>query len=104
MNTSQYSLSNFRKLPLSKAEDLKSIQLSDADVLVLPEDIRVRRTNADKGIALGGNKNYTTSIVIKAMDTLYRIETKIVGIRDEVVFTSDGMQIPLKSIYHVDFY
>jgi len=104
MMRSNYSLNNFMNLPTSKVDDIQKLDISDQDVLSDIEDIRVRRTNADKAIALGSSKLYKTSIVIKSKETLYRVDTEILAIRDEMVYTKAGMQIPLKCIYSVDFH
>jgi hypothetical protein len=104
MTRSNYSLDNFRNLPISKVEDIQKLDISDQDVLNDIEDIRVRRTNADKAIALGSSKQYTTSIVIKSKENLFRLDTDVIAIRDEMVYTKAGILIPLKCIYSVDFH
>lgn len=101
MNT--YTLANFRSLPAISKEDLATVQFEALDVLSRPEDIRVRRTNLDKAIALGRSEKIKTSVILKSGENLYRLETNILGITADAAITSNGLQIPLRCIYSVDF-
>ncbi len=103
MKMSTYTLANFRSLPAISKEELAKIQFEDTDVLSRPEDIRVRRTNLDKAIALGKSEKVKTSVILKSGDHLYRIETNIMNIQGEYTHTSNGLKIPLVCIYSVDF-
>jgi len=101
MNT--YTLANFRSLPAISKDEIAKIQFEEMDVLNRPEDIRVRRTNLDKAIALGRSEKIKTSIILKAGDNLYRLETNVVSIQADSMTSSNGLNIPLRCIYSVDF-
>jgi hypothetical protein len=103
MKTNTYTLANFRNLPVSSKEDLAKVQFDALDVLSRPEDIRVRRTNLDKAIVLGRSERIKTSVILKSADNLYRLETNILSITADSAITSNGLQIPLRCIYSVDF-
>jgi threonyl-tRNA synthetase len=98
-----YTLSNFRKLPEITKEELVKLQFSDGDVLNEVEDIRVRRTNIDKAIAMANSDKYKTFIILKAGNALYKIEAKVLSIRDNLVSTKEGIKIPINFIFSVDF-
>jgi len=98
-----YTLSNFRKLPEITKEELVKLQFSDVDVLNEVEDIRVRRTNIDKAIAMANSEKYKTYIILKAGEALYKIEAKVLSIRENLVSTKEGIIIPISFIYSVDF-
>jgi hypothetical protein len=103
MKMSTYTLANFRSLPAISKEEIANIQFEDTDVLTRPEDIRVRRTNLDKAISLARSEKVKTSIILKSGEHLYRLETNILSIQSEFTLTSNGLQIPLRCIYSVDF-
>jgi hypothetical protein len=63
----------------------------------------VRRTNIDKGIALGKSEKYSTYIILKSGNQLYKLKTAITGIIGADVFTKVGLKIPINCIYSVDF-
>jgi hypothetical protein len=101
--TNTYTLANFRSLPAISKDEIAKIQFEEMDVLSRPEDIRVRRTNLDKAIALGRSEKIKTSIILKAGDNLYRLETNVVSIQADSMTSSNGLNIPLRCIYSVDF-
>ncbi|OYU97761.1 MAG: hypothetical protein CFE21_05585 [Bacteroidetes bacterium B1(2017)] len=99
----KYTLNNFRGLPISSNEVLQKLSFSEADVLTKMEDIRVRGTNIDKGIALGKSKLLKTHIIIKSGDELFKVESQINAIDANYVYTQTGLKIPIVCIYSVDF-
>ncbi len=104
MTSNSYTLSNFRNIPISSNEEISKIQFGSEDVLIRDEDIRVRRTNLDKAISLARSEKFSTSIIVKAEQNLFRIESTILGIENGFVHTKSGLKIPLNCIYSADFH
>lgn len=101
---SGYTFENFRLLPFTSKEDLSMVNFSNSEVLLREEDIRVKRTNLDKAIALGSSDIYNTCLVLKSGEDLYKIETNVNHLTDGVALCSNGMQIPITCVYAVAFY
>ena len=101
---SNYSLNNFRSLSIINENELLNLNFSENDVLILPEDKRVRLTNIDKAIALHKSKLYKTAIIIKTSNGLTKIETGIVSFANGFLFTTNRFKIPIQVVYSVDFY
>ncbi len=101
---SGYTLSNFRNLPAKSNQEITQLNFLDGDVLLMEEDIRVRKTNIDKANSLGKSAACTTAIIIKTKEGLSKIESPVLGHDDDFVFTKSELKIPVKCIYSVDFY
>ncbi len=102
---SNYSLSNFRSLTANTVDELKKLSFSSEDVLVRSEDLRVRQTNLEKAVALGGSDFLRTALILKTIDgNLYKLEAKVIGLDANKIKTDKGLFIPLVCIYSVDFY
>ncbi|MDZ4667587.1 MAG: hypothetical protein SGJ00_06860 [bacterium] len=104
MTSNTYTLSNFRDIPASSKEEIFKIQFHSNDVLVREEDIRVRRTNLDKAMVLGRDEKFITAIILKSGQQLYRVEDIVESIKDEYIYTKNGLKIPIVCIYSTDFY
>jgi hypothetical protein len=104
MSNNKYTLSNFRDIPISTNEEISRIQFGSEDVLIREEDIRVRRTNLDKAISLARSEKFSTSIIVKAAQDLFRIESPVLSIEKGFVYTKNGLKIPLTCIYSADFH
>jgi hypothetical protein len=104
MQSNKYTLSNFRNIPISTNEEISKLQFDSEDVLIREEDIRVRRTNLDKAISLARSEKFSTSIIVKAAQNLFRIESTVLSIDNGFVVTKSGLKIPLNCIYSADFH
>lgn len=104
MAITKYTLANFRNIPIISKEEITKIQFNSVDVLERDEDIRVRRTNLDKAISLSRSDKFTTNIIVKSNQQLFRMETAILSIDNGLVRTKNGLQIPVSCIVSADFH
>jgi hypothetical protein len=73
------------------------------EVLRLPEEIKQRKADAEKGMVLGNNYKSKVKILFKDDECVKQVETTIWGVTDSRVILKTGMGIPLHRILRVKF-
>ncbi len=63
-----------------------------------------KAANLDKAISLARSEKFSTSIIVKAAQDLFRIESPVLSIEKGFVYTKNGLKIPLTCIYSADFH
>jgi hypothetical protein len=84
-----------------KKENIVWLLFPPQEVLTLPNEIKDRKANAQKGLLLGNNYKGKVKIIFEDTESLKRVETTIWGLTDMHVILKGGISIPLHRIYSV---
>ena len=83
-------------------EQIAGLHFPSQEVLVLPNEIKQRRKNAQEGLLLGNRYKAKVRIVFEDTETLKQVEATIWGLTDLHVILKKGMTIPMHRIYTID--
>jgi uncharacterized protein (UPF0248 family) len=83
-------------------EAISGLHFSSQDVLVLVNEIKERKTNAEIGLLLGNNYKCKVKIIFEDSESIKQVETTIWGLTDMHIILKGGVTIPLHRIYKVE--
>lgn len=83
-------------------EQIEDLHFPEQEVLILPNEIKQRRRNAQEGILLGNSYKTKVRIVFEDSDSLKQVEATIWGLTDFHVILKKGITIPIHRIYTID--
>ncbi|MGP8214207.1 MAG: hypothetical protein ACLQQ4_01450 [Bacteroidia bacterium] len=83
-------------------ENIGGLQFPAQEVLSLPDEIKQRKANAQKGLLLGNNYKCKVKMIFEDSESLKQVITTIWGLTDMHVILKGGITIPLNRIYSID--
>jgi len=92
-------VNNCQEIPKEKVAYLS---FPTSEVLNSPDEIRLRRFNAQQGLLLGNTVKGKVKIVFEDKESVKQVLTTIWGLTDMHVILKYGLTIPLNRIYSID--
>ena len=92
-------VSNCQEIPKEKVGYLS---FPTGEVLNSPDEIKLRKFNAQQGLLLGNTVKGKVRIVFEDTESVKQVLTTIWGLTDMHVILKYGLTIPLNRIYSID--
>jgi hypothetical protein len=80
---------------LIEKDNIASLHFPNQEVLISPEEIKQRKTDAERGMILGNTDKSKVKILFIDDETVKQVETTIWAVTDTRVILKTGMGIPL---------
>jgi|SRR6185312_2900904 len=92
-------VNNCQEIPKEKVAYLT---FPTGEVLNSPDEMQLRRFNAQNGLLLGNTSKEKVRIVFEDSESVKQVVTTIWGLTDMHVILKYGITIPLNRIYSID--
>lgn len=83
-------------------ERIRDLRFPSGEVLSSPEEMKLRKSNAQKGLLLGNAHKGKVRIIFEDIESVKQVVTTIWGLTDMHVILKYGITIPLNRIYGID--
>lgn len=81
---------------------IAQLKFPTAEVLNSPDEMKLRKFNAQRGLLLGNGLKQKVRIVFEDNESVKQVVTTIWGLTDMHVILKYGITIPLNRIYSID--
>lgn len=93
------------KMPvLIQKEDIANSRFPATEVLLTPEEIKIRRNDLERCTTLGNIEHYKIKIIFEDAEGLKKTETTIWATTEKRIILKGGVCIPIHRIHQIKIY
>jgi len=93
--------SNTKNPPMIDKELVSDLRFPNEEVLLVADDIKVRKANLEKALKLGNIEKGKITIIFEDSEGIKQVETTIWGLTDNRIILKQGVVIPIQRIHEI---